>query len=504
MKIPVLSFIDLASVAVPLMLGILALAGLLLDAWIGKKKPSWVAGFSLAGMVLIIVFQMLLHIVRANFQGDLGTGFGGLLAFDPLGIFFNYLFLGSAILVAAMSLSHLEGKSYNRGEYYILLLLATAGMCLLASARDLIMVFLGLETMSIPVYALAASVRTDMKSNEAGLKYLLLGAFASAFLLYGLALLYGASGSTDFQDLNQTLSALHARDIRFYFMLIGLGLFIVGFGFKIAAVPFHMWVPDVYEGAPTPITGYMAAGVKAAAFAILLRIFLTAFNAEWYQSYKVLYTLAVLTMTVGNLIALTQTNIKRLLAYSSIAHAGYLLVGLTTLVASKNPGEAYFPSYAMMYYLLVYLFMNIGAFAVVVFLGREKRGGEEIDDYAGLSKSRPFLALSMAVFMFSLAGVPPLGGFIGKFYIFQAAVQHGLYKLTVIAVLNSVIAAYYYLRVVYVMYMQKEGEPAGEQVVETGVLLNAVLILCLAMVIILGLGPSGFLDIISVTFRKLG
>ncbi len=501
-KIPILSFYDLAGVATPMMLGILALAGLVLDSWIGKKKPSWIGGFSLAGMILILAFQLLLHIGRANLSGDLGAGFGGLIFFDLFGIYFNYLFLAAAILVTAMSISHLEGKDYNRGEYYLLILIATAGMSLMAGARDLIMVFIGLETMSIPIYALAASDQSNPKSNEAGLKYLLLGGFASAILLYGIALLYGAAGATDFLTLSNELARLKMPDLRFFFMIVGIALVVIGFGFKVAAVPFHMWVPDVYEGAPTPITAYMAAGVKAAGFAVLIRAFLYAFAGEWLQTYQIIWILAALTMTVGNLLALVQNNLKRMLAYSSIAHAGYLLVGMTTLVSSNTTQEAFSPTYAMMYYLLVYSFMNLGAFAVIVVLGRERRGGEMIADYSDLSRKRPFLAVLMAVFMFSLAGVPPLGGFFGKFYLFLGAVHSRLYWLVLIAVLNSVIAAFYYLRVVYVMYMQKEREEVIQPGIETGVLINTVLILSAAMVVLLGLVPNQFLDIIFMTFRK--
>ena len=504
MKIPIFSFFDLAAVATPLMLGIVALFCLLLDAWIGKKKPSWIGGFALLGIVLTLCFQVILHIVRATFENQTGAGFGGLEAFDTYSIYFNYLFLAGAMMVVAISIPHLAGKSYNRGEYYILILLATAGMSLLIGARDLIMVFLGLETMSLPIYALAASDRGNLKSNEAGLKYLLLGGFASAFLLYGMALLYGAGDTTDFFALNKNLSQLPGNDYRHFFMLVGLGLFTIGFAFKVAAVPFHMWVPDVYEGAPTPITAFMAAGVKAAAFGLLLRVFLTLFNGEWVQSFNVLRALAIGTMVVGNLIALSQTNIKRLLAYSSIAHAGYLLVGLTTLVASGTADEALSAAHAIGYYLLVYLFMNLGAFTVVVVLGTERRGGEEIQDYAGLSKTRPFLAAAMAVFMFSLAGVPPLGGFFAKFFIFLAAIQHGLYYLAIIAVINSVVAAYYYLRVIYVMYMQKERERVVEPGFESGVLVNTVLILNMVMVVILGLTPGPFMDLILNALRKLG
>ena len=500
MSIPSLGFYDLAGVAVPLMLGLLAIFGMILDSAVGKKKPEIVGWVSLMGLVLILVFEVLLHIKRGNLEGHFGIGFSGLIFFDRFGIFFNYLFLAGAILTVAISISHLEGKAYNRGEYYILLLIATAGMSLLANARDLIMAFLGLEIMSLPVYALVSAERGNLRSNEAGLKYLLLGAFASAMLLYGIALIYGAGGATDFFNLSYNLSELKTNDQRYYFMLAGLGLVVIGFGFKIAAVPFHMWVPDVYEGAPTPITGYMAGGVKAAGFAILIRVFLTAFFGEWLESYEVLWALAVLTMTIGNLIALVQNNIKRLLAYSSIAHAGYLLVGLTSLVASRNLDEAVFSSQALLYYLLIYLFMTIGAFSVVVVLGREKRGGESLEDYAGLGRSRPFLAGVMTVFMLSLAGIPPLGGFFGKFYIFQTAIQHRLYILTIIAVINSVIAVFYYFRVVYIMYMQEERERIEAPGIETGVLANAVLILSMLMVLILGLAPGVFLEVIQLTF----
>jgi len=502
MQIPSINIYDLAGIFTPMMLGLLCVFGLILDAWLGRKKPAWVGGYVFVGLILILAFQVLLHIYRANLTDDQGVGFGGLFYFDLFGIYFNYLFLAGAILVLAMSFSYLQGKKYHRGEYYLLLLISTAGMCLLAGARDLIMAFIGLETMSLPVYALAGANRENLKSNEAGIKYLLLGAFSSALLLYGIALLYGAGGGTNFAHLARRLSQLPTQDMRFYFMLAGMGLVIVGFGFKIAMVPFHMWVPDVYEGAPTPITGYMAGGVKAAGFAILLRVFLTAFAGEWLAGYKLLWALAVATMTVGNLIALVQTNLKRLLAYSSIAHAGYLLVGLTAVLASKNINEALFPSYAMMYYLLVYLFMTIGAFAIIVVMEREGRGGEELSDYAGLSTSRPFLAGAMAVFMFSLAGIPPLGGFFAKFYVFQSAIQHRLYHLTIIAVLNSVIAAFYYLRVVYVMYMQEERERVKEPGYEAGVLLTSVLILSLIMIFLTGLAPSRFLEIILLTFRR--
>ncbi len=502
MSISALTFYDWAGIATPLFLSLLAIAILIIDAYLPRSYAHWLGRFTIWGLVVILINQMLLHLIRANFSRDVGVGFGGIYYFDNYSIFFNYLFLGAAILSVALSLAHLEGKDYNRGEYYVLVLIAAAGMCLLAGARDLIIVFLGLETMSICVYVLSGIDRRNLKSNEAALKYLLLGAFATGFLLYGMALLYGVTGATDFQTLSQNLALLNPGEPRYYMSLVGVGLFLVGFAFKIAAVPFHMWAPDVYEGAPTPMTAYMATGVKAAGFALLLRIFLTAFVPAWVQTYEVIYVLAVLTMTVGNFVAISQRNIKRMLAYSSIAHAGYLLVGITAVVASPSIDGAYSAAHSIMFYLLVYIFMNIGAFAIVIALGRENRGGEYLEDYAGLSVSRPIWAVLMSIFMLSLAGVPPMGGFAGKFYLFQAAINSRLYILTVIAVVNSVISAYYYLRVIYLMYMHPEAQ-FSEPREERGALLTAVALFTAAMTLMLGIFPNNFVLIIWRTFTTI-
>jgi NADH-quinone oxidoreductase subunit N len=323
-------------------------------------------------------------------------------------------------------------------------------MMLMAAAGDLIVIFLGLETMSIAAYVLAGLRRRDPRSNEAAIKYFLLGAFSTGFLLYGIALIYGATGSIKLDTIRAELSAPMASHPM---LLLGLAMLLVGFGFKVAAVPFHMWTPDVYEGAPTPITAFMAVGVKLGAFAGFVRIFLVSFLPVSGQWSNALWVIAVLTMTTGNVIAVVQTNIKRMLAYSAIAHAGYVLVGM--VAASPEAGGA------VLYYLLAYAFPTLGAFGIVVALERRELAGDEIADYRGLSTRSPALAGAMAVFMLSFTGVPPLAGFMGKFYIFSAALRQGYTNLVVIAVINSVIAAFYYISVIVAMFMEEDGiEPA--------------------------------------------
>jgi len=504
MNLPQLTFYDFAGVFTPAALVALAVASLIADIYLPRAYVRWVGRFALVGTLLILVLQAILHVDRLNWGQEVHLGFSDLFAFDGISVFFNYLFLIAALLTIGMSIPHLEGKEYHRGEYYVLILLAAAGMCLMAGAMDLVILFLGLETMSIAIYVLAGLDRQNPKSNEAALKYLLLGAFATGFLLFGIALLYGVTGSTHYLFLKDHLaSIIENPDPRRIILFAGVGLVLVGFAFKVAAAPFHMWAPDVYEGAPTPITGFMATGVKAAAFAALLRLFLVAFFGEWMLTYNVLYVLAVLTMTVGNLVALSQQNLKRLLAYSSIAHAGYLLVGITALVASPDGPSAYNVSHAILYYLLAYLFMNLGAFAVIVAMGRDRRGGDYLDDYAGLSRSRPDLAGLMTIFLLSMTGVPPLAGFLGKFYLFQAAVHNRLYILVVIAVLNSVVSAYYYLRVIVLMYMQPEPARLKPALFDRNPTLSLVSLVAAAMTIILGIFPSRFLAIVFRAFQQV-
>lgn len=383
-------------------------------------------------------------VVAAVLWGHSSRTLGGTFVADNYAVFFDLLFCAASALTVLMAIDYLGTTSIRAGGYYSLVLFATAGMMTMAAATDLIVIFLGLEVMSIAVYVLAGVWRQDVRSNEAALKYFLLGAFATGFLLFGIALIYAVTASTRLDAIAEHV-ARHGGEGR-EMLALGLGLLLVGFGFKVAAVPFHVWTPDVYEGSPTSVTALMAVGVKAAAFSAFARVFLESAAATSAQWSPVLWWLAVLTMTVGNLLAITQANIKRMLAYSSIAHAGYLLVAM---VAGPEQGGP-----ALLFYLLAYAAMNLGAFAVVIALGRRGEANEEIERYAGLGFRRPLLAMAMATFLLSLAGVPPLVGFAGKFYVFRAAVDSGYVGLAVIGVLNSAVSAYYYIWVIVMMYMR--------------------------------------------------
>jgi NADH-quinone oxidoreductase subunit N len=417
--------------------------------------------------------------------------FDGTLVLDRFALFFNALFLMAAVAAVFLTRSDPERDEYWSGEHFVLILFSTAGMMLMAAANDLIVFFLGLETMSVAVYVLAGIRKRDPKSNEAAVKYFILGAFASGFLLYGIALLYGVAGSTEIASLG---SAVASRSVRPYPMLLaGISVLLVGLGFKIAAVPLHSWVPDVYEGAPTPVTAFMAVAVKAAAFSGIVRIFLGGlkeFQPDWQL---VLWILAALTMTVGNVIAIAQSNVKRMLSYSSIAHAGYVLVAV---VAGGDEGGT-----AVLFYLLAYALMNIGAFSVVLAVGKRGERNEEIRDYAGIGLRHPFLGLAMALSMLSLIGVPPLAGFAGKFYLFASAVEAGLVGLAVIGVLNSALSIVYYLRVVVMMYME-EGGTRPERLWTRPYLFLTILFAAVGTVY-LGLFPSRFFDVARAAFRSL-
>ena len=351
---------------------------------------------------------------------------------DNYSLFFKLIFLITAGLTILMSIRFLKLEGFEHGEYYVLLLFATVGMMLMASAADLIIIFLGLETFSLAIYVLAGFFRTQVKSNESSLKYFLLGAFSTGFLLYGIALIYGATGTTNLKGIYEFVRKIDL--LTDPLLLIGMGLLIVGFGFKVASVPFHMWTPDVYEGAPTSVTAFMSVGAKAAGFAAFLRVFLYSLSSLQTDWVWILWVLAVLTMTLGNIVAIAQKNIKRMLAYSSIAHAGYILVAM---VAASELGTA-----SVLYYLLAYAFMNLGAFGVVILYGRKGEENILIGDYSGMASKYPLLAAAMAIFMFSLAGIPPTAGFVGKFYIFSAAVKAGYIGLAIIGVLNSALSVY--------------------------------------------------------------
>jgi NADH-quinone oxidoreductase subunit N len=420
------------------------------------------------------------------------TGFGGAMVVDRYALFFNLLFCLAAGLTILMSMNYLESTDIRVGDYYSLILFATVGMMLMAAATDLIVIFLGLEVMSIAVYVLAGIWRRQLRSAEAALKYFLLGAYATGFLLFGIALFYGATGSTVLTAVTPQHAAAGGEPR--LLLTVAMALLIVGFGFKVAAVPFHFWTPDVYEGAPTSITALMAVGVKAAAFAAFARVFLHHLSVLAPDWASVLWVLAVLTMTLGNVVALVQQNVKRMLAYSSIAHAGYLLVGMT---AGGEQGGS-----AVLFYLLAYALMNLGAFAVVIALGKRGEPNEQLDDYAGVGFRHPLLGFAMSVFMLSLAGVPPLVGFAGKFYVFAAAVQAGYVGLAVIGVLNSVVSMYYYVGVLVKMYMVEGGadvpSPAGRPY------LVATMLVTIAGTILIGVFPSGALEVARQAFASLG
>ena len=411
--------------------------------------------------------------------GVIGNEFNGMMRVDRFSMFFNIIFLVSTILVTLISINYLDRNDKRQGEYYVLILLATLGMMLMASGNELIVVFLGLELMSLSLYVLAGYFRSIQVSSEAGMKYLLLGAFASGFFLYGIALIYGGAGTTSIPDIASELEAGGSSPL----MLAGMFLLIVGFGFKVALVPFHQWAPDVYEGAPTPIAAFISAGPKAAGFAAFLRIFTGALESLQSEWIVVVVILAVLTMTVGNVIATAQSNIKRMLAYSSVAHAGYVLVGLA---AANNDGIS-----SAMLYLLVYCVMNVGAFAAVILARTEDGESLRIADYAGLGFRKPLLALFMTIMLLSLAGFPPTAGFVGKFYVFRSAVDAGHIWLVVIAAINTAISAFYYLRVVVVMYM-KDPEAERDFHAYPGLLVFTLLLATIGVVLI-GVLPSYFL-----------
>ncbi|RPJ19971.1 MAG: NADH-quinone oxidoreductase subunit N [Chloroflexi bacterium] len=386
------------------------------------------------------------------------TGFKGMVVVDGFSIFVNALLLVSGLLGVALAYGYIRRMGLERGEYYTLLLFSVTGMMLMAQAADLIMVFLALELLSIPLYVLSAFARPKAESEEAGLKYFLLGAFATGFVVYGTALVFGATGST---NLVAIIGSASGATSNLLLLSIGSALILVGLGFKVAVVPFHMWTPDVYQGAPTAVTAFMASGAKIAGFAALLRVFATAFPSIAADMTGIFWALAAVTMILGNVIAIAQTNIKRLLAYSSIAHAGYILMAFVPY-GDSDPLVRNTSIAAGLFYLVSYAITNFGAWGVVIALEKETGKGLELNDYAGLARKHPALAAAMTVFMLSLIGLPPTLGLVGKIYLFRAVIDGGFYGLAIIGVLTSLVSAYYYLRVVVIMYM-REGEPETER-----------------------------------------
>ncbi|HSH44910.1 MAG TPA: NADH-quinone oxidoreductase subunit N [Longimicrobiales bacterium] len=408
----------------------------------------------------------------------------GIIALDGFRIFSNFLFLGAALLFVPLSWRYLADQDMRHGELFVLVLLSTVGMMFFAGTRDLMLIFLGLELMSVAVYVLTGANRRDRRSAEAGLKYFLLGAFSSAFLLFGIAMVYGGTGSV---NLAMIQAAVGVDGVGANMLVVsGMALLLAGFAFKVAAVPFHMWTPDAYEGAPSPVTAFMAAAVKAAAFAAFLRVFLTAFGGM-YETWGVLtFWLAVATMVVANLVALSEDSVKRMLAYSSIAHAGYLLVALT---AASTLGTASF-----LYYLAVYTLMTMGSFAVVYLVAGRDELRLSVSEYGGLGWRKPLLGITMTVFLLSLAGVPPTGGFWGKFAILRAIVERGGVELAVVLVLTSLVSYYYYLRVAWYMWFRDTDTSVGEGTALSGGV-RATLVLAAIAVVLLGIFPGQLMEL---------
>lgn len=472
---------------------VLALVILLMDAfgYPVKRNLGYLAALGILATGLL----------GSHLWGVHTTLFGGMWILDPLAFFFKEVFLLLTFIVALVSLDYFEKKSRYQGEYYTILVLVCLGMTMLVSSAELVTLFVSLELISIPLYVLAGFLKHDLKSNEAGIKYFLLGAFASGIIVFGMSLIYGATGTTLLSDIAKRIlelgagSALGSNPMNLA-LLVGALFLVVGFGFKIAAAPFHMWAPDVYQGAPTPVTALISVGPKCAGIAIIARVFLGsllhlqssgAFQLDWRTA---LALLAVLSMTVGNLAALPQINMKRLLAYSGIAQIGYLLVGL----AAATPNGLT----AVLFYVVVYALTNLGAFGVVILHATYTRS-EEIDDYAGLAKRSPTMAFVLLLAFLSMAGAPPLAGFVGKFFLFTAAYQAGLWWLVIIAVINSVISLFYYLKVLRVCYFE---EPTRQTPMVIPAPFRLSLGISILAIVFLGLLPAYFflVDNISRSF----
>jgi len=439
------SALDLARFLPEILLTVFGTLFMVLDAMLPRRSVNLFGHLSLLALGAALGAS-----VYAGSEG--GPAFGGMLVVDGFATFFRVLVIGAGMLTVLMSYRFLSREGAETGEYHSLLLFSLAGQCLMAAANDLIMVFIGLEISSIASYVLAGYLRDDKRANEAALKYFLLGSFATAFFLYGVAILYGSTGSV---KLDQIHAVLNGPSAPFpVFITLAAALLLVGLGFKVSAAPFQVWAPDVYQGAPTPVAGFLSAAPKAAAFAVFLRIFSTALEPIGNAWEPLAWGSALASMTIGNFAALWQSNIKRMLAYSSIAHAGYLLVALT---ARSDTGTS-----AAMFYLAAYALMNLGAFAVVCHLSGKHERYLSLDDFAGLGQKQPFTAAMLTIFLLSLIGVPLTGGFFGKFYIFKAALESHLVWLTVLGLLNSAVAAYYYLRVLVMMYMHDPSQAVSE------------------------------------------
>ncbi|HJQ32755.1 MAG TPA: NADH-quinone oxidoreductase subunit N [Pyrinomonadaceae bacterium] len=504
-----------------LILSVAGVAVMLVDAFTRREsRQRWVTGApALAGVVAAGAATVWLWGSGADAANP--TAYSGMLALDPLRLSFTLVFIVVAALTVLVSMVWVEWEGVPAGEFHTLLLFATVGMMLMAAGNDLVMIFLGLEILSIATYVMAGLRRNDLRSNESSLKYFILGSFSSAFLLFGIALVYGATakdittagpggvvqhalmaGTTNLSDIAERLNDSLYPPLLF----AGAAMLLIGFGFKVALAPFHVWTPDVYEGAPTPVTAFMAAGPKAAGFAAFMRVFLTAFplaaaaasmkntSAQLHTAWLgALWFLAILTMSVGNVVALVQTNVKRMLAYSSIAHAGYALVGFVAAgAAAADPTKQQDAVAAVAFYLLSYAVMNLGAFAVVTLIARTGDRRTDVEDYRGIGFQSPALSLTLSLFLLSLIGVPLTAGFMGKVVVFSEALGQGFRWLVIIGVLNSAISVYYYLRLVVVMFFRERTTEWRAPRIPASVAL--VLVLTTAGVLYLGLFPGRVID----------
>ena len=482
---------------------IVAVGGLLVmvvDAFVRTLKKDHLSYLTM----FILIGAVIVQIVGEQTQSEV---LGGMMVTGDFTRFFNYLFAGIGVMTTIFATGLFDRDGRYRPEFYPLLLFSILGMMILVAANDLMTIFLGLETMSLATYILVGGVRGNIRSSEAGFKYLVLGGFSSAFLLMGMALIYGFAGGTGFGDI-----AAAMRDQNPDVLIVGLGsaLMLVGFGFKVAMVPFHMWAPDVYDGAPSYVTGFMATAIKAAGIAILMRFVILMQPQLAFAWYPVLTALAILTMSVGNLVALAQSNIKRMLAWSSIAHAGYLLLGVVTMISpaaggsdmmmlGQEIGES--AGSAILFYLVGYSLMNLAAFGIINVMN-QKSGEDafEISGYAGLGRRQPLAAAALGIALLSLAGIPPFVGFMAKFYLFSAVVRAGLIPLAIVGVVNSLVSVYYYLHVLVVMYMKEEDEASYRGTELVSVVTSGVLAL---LVIWLGVMPGAFHRAAMVIFRQV-
>ncbi len=445
---------DLLGILPALTVSVVGLIVVILEALIKRSESVSYAvsivGLLVSGFLSIYTYPMY------------STAFNGMVAVGGYASFFSFVISLGALLTILLSKDYLVKRRINYGEFYIIVLFASAGMMFLASGTDLIITFLGLELMSISLYVLAAFIRTDPKSSEAGLKYLLLGAFATGFFMFGVAFIYGSTGTTNLKFISANFQS-YQSDFLFW---LGVVFLLVGFSFKVAAVPFHMWAPDAYEGAPTPASGFMSAVAKASAFGAFVLVFIFGFNGANEQVRQAIAVISVLSMALGNIIALSQTNIKRMLAYSSIAHSGYILIGLASANELGKQG--------VLYYSLAYVLMQVGAFGVVAIIEKDEGKFLDIKDYVGLGHRKPLVGVLMSIFMFALTGFPPFAGFIGKYYLFASAVQSKMTWLAVAGVLATLVSVYYYLGVVMNMYLKEPAEvsynPEGSKISISGIL----------------------------------